>query len=42
MMDPEKVRALKEYKRPVKEMRSLLGLANYCRDYVLKLAETRN
>ena len=41
-MDPEKVRALREYKRPesVKELRSFMGLANYCRDYIPRFAET--
>ena len=34
--DPDKVQAIKNYKKPVtvRELRSFLGLANYCRDYI--------
>ena len=34
--DPGKVQAIKDYTKPgtVRELRSFLGLANYCRDYI--------
>jgi hypothetical protein len=39
--DPEKIRAIKEYPLPktVKELRSFLGLINYCREFVPRFAE---
>lgn len=39
--DPDKVEAIKVYPTPrtVKEMRSFLGLANYCREYIVGYSE---
>jgi hypothetical protein len=39
--DPEKVTAIKEYKllTTIQELRSFLGLANYCRDYIPNYAK---
>ena len=39
--DPEKVIAIQEMRRPsnLKELRSFLGLFNYCRDFIPKAAE---
>ncbi|KAI4293341.1 hypothetical protein PAPHI01_2615 [Pancytospora philotis] len=40
MSDPDKVKAIEECERPktLRELRSFLGLANYCRDYVRQFA----
>jgi hypothetical protein len=39
--DPDKIKAIKDYNRPtnIKELRSFLGLANYCRDYIPNYSE---
>ena len=40
-IDPEKVKAIKEYKPPtsIKELRSFLGFANYCRDFIKEFTD---
>ncbi|KAI4292185.1 hypothetical protein PAPHI01_2496, partial [Pancytospora philotis] len=40
MSDPEKVKAIEECERPttLRELRSFLGLANYCREYIRQFA----
>ena len=41
-LDPEKIEAIREYKRPttIKELRSFLGLTNYCKEFIPAYAQT--
>ncbi|KAF9760902.1 Retrovirus-related Pol polyprotein from transposon [Nosema granulosis] len=40
--DPDKVKAIREFPRPktVRELRSFLGVVNYCREYIVDYAKT--